>query len=142
MSELMPIDHVPDWEKRLQRQDAFWECAIIDRPVVCISLPKPKPVCPKPKTKTHRTIRDRWMDTEWMVESALASALNTDYFGDALPAAWPNLGPEVLSAVFGLEMEYSETTSWAIPNLTSWDDVDRIQFSEDNFYWKKLVEMT
>jgi len=142
MPELMPIDHVPDWEKRLQRQDAFWEGEIIDRPVVCISLPKPRPVYPEPKPKEYRTIRDRWMDTEQIAESALAAAVNTDYFGDALPNAAPNLGPEVLSAVFGLEMEYSETTSWAIPNLTSWDDVDQLQFSEDNFYWKKLVEIT
>ena len=40
---LMPIEHVPDWEKRLARQDAFWAGQIIDRPVVTFGLPKKQP---------------------------------------------------------------------------------------------------
>ena len=41
MQDIMPIAHIPDWEQRLARQDAFWECEILDRPVVLITLPKP-----------------------------------------------------------------------------------------------------
>ena len=142
MHDIMPIGHIPDWEQRLARQDAFWSCEILDRPVVIMTLPKSNPEYPWPKPRTYATLRDHWMDTEYVAERALASAMNTEYLGDALPSAWPNLGPEVFSAFFGCEMEYTETTSWAIPNLHDWVDVDQLRFSEDHFYWKKLLEMT
>ncbi|MHB9132002.1 MAG: hypothetical protein ACYDBB_13080 [Armatimonadota bacterium] len=138
---MMPIERIPDWEQRLARQDAFWQCEIIDRPVVCISLHQPNPDYPWPQ-KTYPTIRDRWMDTQHVVDCALAGVMNTEYLGDALPMTFPNLGPEIFSAFFGCELEYSDGTAWAIPNLDTWADVPKIKFSEDNFYWKKILEMT
>lgn len=138
----MPIEHIPDWERRLARQDAFWSCAIIDRPVVIMTLPKPAPECPWPKEKTYASMRERWFDTERVVDSALAAASNMDFLGDALPTAWPNLGPEVFSAFFGMEMEYTMDTSWGIPNLKDWAAADQLVLSKDNPYWKKLLEMT
>jgi len=139
---MMPIDTIPDWEARIARQDAFWQRQILDRPVVCIALPKTVPVRPQPAPKPWATVRDRWMDTDWIVESALAQTANTEYLGDALPIAWPNLGPELFSAFFGMEMEYTEDTSWGVPILEDWRDAGQLTFSEDNVYWKKLVEIT
>ena len=138
---MMPIDYIPDWQERLARQDAFWSQAIIDRPVVCIALPKAGPVYARP-TKRHASLRDRWMDTEHAVERALATVLNTEYMGDALPSAYPDLGPEVFSAFFGCELEFGEETSWSKPNLQDWADVDRIRFDKGNVYWRKILEMT
>jgi hypothetical protein len=138
----MPIEHLPDWEMRLARQDAFWQREIIDRPVVYISFLKPEPVCPMPEPRCYPTQRERWMDAEYLAQCALASVMNTAYLGDALPLAWPNLGPEVFSAFFGCELEYGETTSWSIPCLDDWSEVGKIAFSQENFYWKKLLEMT
>jgi len=140
--DLMPIDRVDDWDRRLARQDAFWDRAVIDRPVVTIVLPKPTPDHPPTEHRRWPCLRDRWMDTAYQVELALARALNNEYLGDALPRSHPNLGPEVFSAFFGCEMEYGERTSWSIPNLNDWGDVDRLQLSRDNVYWRKLVEMT
>ena len=142
MVDCMPIDHVPDWEMRLARQDAFWQCEIIDRPVVLMTLAKPNPDYPFPAEKSWASLRERWMDAQYVAEGALASAMNAEYLGDALPIACPNLGPEVFSAFFGTEMEYGESTSWSIPNLLDWADVDALRFSEDNVYWRKLLEIT
>lgn len=138
----MLIEHIPDWEQRLARQDAFWQCEVIDRPVVNIWLPKPNPDYPYPAEKSWPTLKDRWLDTEYLVAAKVAGVMNTDYLGDALPHVYPNLGPEVFSAFFGCEMEFSETTSWTIPILRDWAEVGKVRFSRDNFYWKKLVEMT
>ena len=139
---MMSIDHIPDWEQRIARQDAFWDCAVIDRPVVVMTLPKANPEYPWPKEKSYACIRDRWMDTERIVESALASARNTEFLGDALPTAWPNLGPELFSAFFGMEMDYTADSSWGIPNLKDWAQAGQLQLSRDNFYWRKLLEIT
>ncbi|HOZ48479.1 MAG TPA: hypothetical protein PLO37_19860 [Candidatus Hydrogenedentes bacterium] len=139
---LMPIEAVPDWPQRLARQDAFWHGAVIDRPVVVMTLPKPSASCTWPSPRDYATHRDRWMDTEGVVRHAVAFAQNTEFLGDALPMAWPNLGPEVFSAFFGMEMEYSAETSWGIPNLLDWADADALTLSKENGYWKKLLEMT
>ena len=138
----MPIDHIPDWEQRLARQDAFWSRQILDRPVVVITLPSPNPAYPTPKPREHASLRDRWMDTDYAVQKALAEVMNTEHLADALPNVWPNLGPEAFSAFMGCELEFGETTSWSIPNLQDWTQVDNIQLSEDSPYWLKMLEMT
>ena len=104
---MMPIESIEDWEQRVRRQDAFWDCAVLDLPVVVMTLPKEHVIHPWPGDKPYASIRDRWMDTDRIVQSALASAANTEFLGDALPTAWPNLGPELFSAFFGMEMEYT-----------------------------------
>jgi len=139
---IMPIDNIPDWEMRLKRQDAFWECEIIDRPVAHIVLPKPGSECKWPGPKSYSNPRERWMDTDYQTECALARVANTQYLGDALPCAWPNLGPEVFSAFFGSRLEYTDDTSWSVPLIKDWADIDKAEFSTDNFYWKKIAEMT
>jgi hypothetical protein len=137
----MPIDAIADWEARLERQDAFWDCAIIDRPVVNISFPK-EPHTPAPSAARFANHRERWLDVDFAVERALHQARTTEFLGDALPKTFPYVGPEVFAAFFGAEMEYGEATSWSIPNLEDWSDVDAVRFSTEQFYWRKVEELT
>lgn len=139
---MMPIDNIPDWEKRIARQDAFWDMQVIDRPVVQMAVAKPGHVAPERKPKFYSSIRERWMDTEAVAQNAVDAVSGTLYLGDALPCVFPNLGPEILSAFMGCELEYSEGTAWAIPNLEDWSLTDHIKFSEENTYWKKILELT
>ena len=139
---MMPIEHIEDWEMRIARQDAFLNCEIIDRPCVNIAHRKLNPDYPFPTPKQWASKRDRWMDTQYIAEEAIARVMNTKYLGDMLPQAYPNLGPEVFSAFFGCELEFSTDTSWSIPILEDWSQADNIQFSEDNYYWKKINEIT
>jgi hypothetical protein len=138
---MMPLENIEDWDKRLARIDAFWTCDIVDRPVVRIVVPKKTPDY-RYAPRQYASHRQRWFDPEHVAKSALAQYLNNDYFGDSVPFAWPNLGPEVFSAFFGQELEYGPETAWSLPFLKDWDDVERIQFSENNPYWKKAIELT
>lgn len=141
-TEVMELEGIDDLKKRLDRQDAFWDCAIIDRPVVTFSLPANNPDYPAPAGKTYATTRDRWMDAETIARWSVHHVRNTCFMGDAIPCASPNLGPEVFSAFFDMELEYGETTSWSTPNLKDWSEMDKVQFNENNFFWKKILEMT
>lgn len=141
-SDIMPIDAIPDWEKRLARQDAFWQGEIIDRPVVNMSCPREKKLAKPPPPKDWASTRERWFDVDYLADCTVARIKNTEYFGDALPHIFPNLGPELFSAFFGSSLEFSETTSWSIPILKDWADADTLQFSTDNEYWKQLEKMT
>ena len=137
---LMPIENIDDWEMRIARQDAFWYGEIIDRPVVNMVISRgPQEQAP---TKAHASLRERWFDAEFQAEQVLHNIQNTEYLGDCLPAMIPNLGPEVFSAFFGSEIEFGEATSWTIPMLEDWAEVEKVKFSTDNFYWRKILEMT
>lgn len=142
--DLMPIETIPDWEKRIARQDACWNCAIIDRPVVLGWLAKPQsddlPVYPpEKKWASHR---ERWLDIEYTVECAKVGVARTDFLGDALPSVTPNLGPSLFSAFYGAEMEFAPGTTWIIPNLHDWNKASELTWSTDNFYWKTLDKLT
>lgn len=138
----MPIEHIKDWEMRIARQDAFWSREIIDRPCVSAYVRAPNPDYPPPPAKTWPTERDRWMDAEYVAESSLHQVMNTLCLGDALPTAWPNLGPDVFPAFFGCELEYGTDTSWSVPIMQDWSQADRVAFSQENPYWRKIEEMT
>ena len=134
----------PDFEEVLNRYEAWWSCAVVDRALVSISFPLPKVNRRTLPRKEYATIRDRWMDAGYIGAAAEVNLRNRAHLADSLPVAWPNLGPEVFSAFYGCEMEYRETTAWSKPNLTDWskESVDRIQLDTDSFYFQKLLEIT
>jgi hypothetical protein len=140
MTEIMPIAAIDDWDRRIERQDAFWHCQILDRPVILMQGRKAKTV-PWP-VKKHASSRERWFDAEFIAEQTAVSVRNSVYFGDALPQKMPNLGPEVFNAFLGMELDFGDSTSWSIPNLHDWDDIDRIAFDPENLYWRKMCEIT
>ena len=134
------IDNIPDYEIRIKRQDYFFDNEIIDRPVVLIPVYKPYESKYK---KDYKLLRDKWLDFDFVSDCIIEQVENTEYYGDALPNIFPNLGPEILSAFCGCELEFGETTSWSIPIIDDWErDIDKIAFSEDNFYFKKINEFT
>jgi len=134
----------PDFEDVLKRYEAWWDCVIVDRPLVSITFPKPKADGWTLPGKNHTSIRDRWMDTEYMVKTAEVGLRNTVHFADSLPVAWPNLGPEVFSAFYGCKMEYGEHTAWSKPILADWSEESfgKLRLDTNNFYFRKIMEMT
>ncbi|MCA9417340.1 MAG: trimethylamine corrinoid protein 2, partial [Candidatus Omnitrophica bacterium] len=107
-----------------------------------MTLPKSPPNPHPPKSKQFKDLRERWLDSEFQAEWHFAQVSNTEYLGDALPMAWPNLGPDLFSAFLGCELEFGEETSWSTPILEDWKQASELNFSPDNLYWRKLLEMT
>jgi len=134
----------PDFEEVLNRYEAWWDCDIVDRPLISMAFSVPQPEYKTVPQKEHATIRDRWMDTEHIVSQAEVRLRNTVHFADSLPVTYPNLGPEVFSAFYGCEMEYGESTAWSKPILTDLSDesVDKLHLDRNSFYFRKLIEMT
>ncbi len=134
----------PDFDAVLNRYEAWWDCAVLDRPLVSMTFPVPQADRKLVPQKKHATLRERWMDSEYLAAKAYASLRNTVHFADSLPVAWPNLGPEIFSAFYGCEIEYGETTAWSKPVLADWSDdsVDRLRLDRNSFYFRKLMEMT
>ncbi len=133
----------PDYEKTLARIDAFWERELIDRPVVMFGLLKPpEERVPWPESH-HATAEERWTDAQYHADLALAAAQNHEFLGDTLPVTFPNLGPEIFSALYGSPIHFGDYgTSWTDPILHDWSAADQIQLDWNSPWLAKLHEMT
>lgn len=133
----------PDFDQVLARYEAWWACEIVDRPLVSITFPKPLAEHVPVPEKQHATLCERWMDTTFVVERAVTTLSNRVAYADALPVAWPNLGPEVFSAFYGCPLVFGETTSWSEPILEDWapESVAALQLDRDNVYFQKILEL-
>jgi len=134
----------PDFEEVLDRYEAWWDCRILDRPLVSIHFGKDEDRRVPAPRKDHATVRDRWMDTEYVVECKIAHFTNTVFYADALPTTIPNLGPEVFSAFYGCPLHFGDSTSWSEPVLNSWEpgEVEKLRLDTESFYFRKILEMT
>ena len=133
----------PDYEQSKARMDAFWACALIDRPVVQFYLSKPVDECVPLPASNHNTSAEWWLDAEYQAELALAQLQNQEFLGDSMPVAFPNLGPEVFSAFYGCPLVFGDYgTSWSEPILLDWNQADTLCLDWESPYLKKLHEMT
>lgn len=139
----MNFEFQPNYEQIRQRIEAFWNRDFLDRPVVMLKAMKPfEQQIPEPVSH-HSDTEARWMDAQYQADLALAHLANTIFLGDALPIAYPNLGPEVFSGFYGCKLHFSDFgTSWSDPCLEDWTRVDELRLDWDSVYMKKLVEMT
>ena len=133
----------PDYEESKRRIDAFWECELVDRPVVQFVLSKPPEKHTLVPVSGHATPADRWLDAEYQAELALATLSNREFLGDTLPVAYPNLGPEVFAASYGCPIHFGDYgTSWTEPILGDWDEMESVRLDWESPYLKKLHDMT
>lgn len=133
----------PDFGKTVERFEAWWFGEVIDRPPVTLYVTPSRPY--QGPVKEHRSLRERWMDVEYVVESAIAHLERHDFVGDSFPVYWPNLGPEITATLFGCELEFSEGTSWSKPVVHQPEDWYRILEMPPNFdnvYWQTIERMT
>lgn len=124
------------------RFEAWWQGGRLDRPPVSLWV-EHKHSLRAPRSN-HATLRDRWLDVEFQVESALAHLETSPCLGDSVPAWTPNVGPDLTSTLFGAELIFGETTSWCQHTLH--DTADWERFIEtppdfDNVYWKTIDAM-
>lgn len=137
----MSFNLKPDYYQSLKRYEAFWEREVIDRPPVSILLPVEKPTeVPK---KQYKNQQERWLDIDFRAGTTAISLKNYEYYADALPIAWPNMGPGILSAWCGCDYCFGEDTAWSEPCIREWNsDAPKASFSEEHPLFKTTVEYT
>ena len=91
----------PDYEAAQSRINAFWARAETDRPIVQFSYRKPHGQIKPFASKTHATRTDWWLDVEYRADELAHQMESTVWCAESMPVAWPNLGPEILTAMCG-----------------------------------------
>jgi hypothetical protein len=137
----------PDFEEVRKRFEAWWECEIIDRPLTSIEYPRVKGTSDAEAflraSKEKMSMAER-SDPERFALRQLEWVGRNVYYGDALPVDYASLGPETIAAFYGCPVEYEGHIVWSEPILPSLDaaDTDKIRFDENNFYFRRVMEMT
>ena len=137
----MELRYKGDFDKVLERFEAWWHCRIIDRPLVTVPAARAGPARRLPE-KTHASLRQQRMDVEYAVDRFEASLEGQQFLADSLPRFLPNLGPELTATLFGCELVFSESTSWSKPIAGSCREILDMQLDFENEYWTAIRELT
>ncbi len=113
------LSKINNFDKIKQRYDALWECEMVDRPPVRITLPNKKQK--NLDQRKYKNLKAKWMDIEYRAQNQLLNIENTIYFADAVPIVSPNMGPEIFSAWCGCGYEFGENTTWSMPCIMDWE---------------------
>jgi len=124
------------FELSMKRYDAFFKGEVYDRPPVCFFFGKENKNAVKPENKTYANQKDRWMDVEQRAKQANYLVDCTEFYSDAMPTYFPNLGPEIFSAICGCDYYFGPETTWSVPNIIDWEtDADKAVMSRSNEYF-------
>jgi len=134
----------PNYQQTRDRIEAFWKREVLDRPLTMFTIARPLEEQIALPPSHHVSPSERWLDAAYQAESALARLSNIDFtIGDALPIAYPNLGPEIFSAFYGCPVHFGDWgTSWTDPILDDWADADQLTLDWNHPYLLRLDEMT
>jgi len=133
----------PDFDQCMKRIYAWYNHEIIDRAPIRFSAHNSDfSGGHEMKGRTWKSLRDRWWDTEYQLDLFEQELKLAVFNAETFPVFWPNLGPEVYTAFYGVELEYKEVTSYSISNLKDWSQLDGIKLDPKNSYFKKIEEMT
>lgn len=136
----LELERKPDFLRAMERIYAWYKGAIIDRvPVRFIAHNSYRER--EDDGSRWPTLKHRWFDAEYVVESFAAEVELRSWLGETFPVYYPNLGPNVYAAYYGSPLEFEEDTSWAGPIIRDWDDIPRLRLQE-NEYYRKIAELT
>ena len=124
------------------RFEAWWQGGRLDRPPVSLAVEHKNSL--RTPRSNHANLRDRWLDVEFQVESAIARLEASPCLGDSVPSWTPNVGPDLTSTLFGAELVFGESTSWCQHTLHETADWERFIATPpnfDNLYWKTIDDM-
>jgi len=130
-----------DFDKVKEKWQEYWARENHDRPLVCAIAPKNNADWTNRPAAPEKLI-DRWMDVEYIIRSNRYNFERSAFYGEAFPTFYCNLGPDILGAICGCEIEFGEDTSWAVHNVDDLETLPDIRFDENNKWWKKIHEMT
>ena len=127
------MQYKPNWPEAQERLTALWNHKFIERPCIAVTAPngikRPWPKLKKPE--------DRWLDPEYIVQSALATFATTYYGGEAIPSAL-NMA-HWASNTYGAIPHFPAETIWFEPIKVDWDHPPTFELNWDDPYFHKCM---
>ena len=136
------LDNMPGFMKSMERIEAWLEGEVIDRAPIRFSQHN-SDFAAKEYGKSWPSLKDRWMDTEFIVNDYVNRLGNKPLLAETFPVYFPNLGPNWYAGCFGAKLEFGEVTSWAQEIIDDYDEwLSKVKFDWECELFKKMVELT
>jgi len=131
-----PLAFCPGFPEIAARYEAWWQTALIDRPLFLAS----RTVDPARPFSKHFDLLiadgDRWF------EESLADLENTHFCGDALPNIRVDFGPVILGGLLGAKTEFGAGTTWTHAFIDdAWSNAPDWTIDEEGPFWKTLLRL-
>ncbi len=149
------------WNNCKKRYIEFWHRENHERPLVWVTSPKNgidiSKIVPHQLTQNNLlwlsgpyffsefnlripyTIEERWLDIEYIIKRARENFSCTFFGGESFPLLFPDLGPDIMGAILGCELQLGNNTTWCKPIITNWRDFN---ISPDRKWWDIIESMT
>jgi len=137
----LELDSKPDFQRCMERIEAWFNHQVIDRPPVRFTRHNAEfESLDGAWRSAWKGQKDRWFDVDYQLEKFLTQVQNKYYHGETFPVFWPNLGPNVFAGLYGCPLEFAEVTSWGQPILADYDTPLSLNWRSE--YLLKLIELT
>ncbi len=130
-----------NWVQTQAKFTEFWALENHDRPL--IELWGINENYKQKKFTPPKTIKDRWLDAEYTEKTQRDQMQSRYYAFEAFPTFMVNLGPDILGAILGDDIEFAEETSYS-KHLMQGEDYASYDFTlnKNNYWYKTLMDMT
>lgn len=149
----MDLSTKEDCQQAVQRINAWWNHAVIDRPVVQVTAPKAgnsfqewSKIFAAP-TDSPENMRDWFTDVDKVSERNEKFVYSTYWGGEAIPYVLPVsvYMVAITAAYLGCPYKFAPGSGsvWAEPVIEDWDRLPDLEFDPDNEWWqisKKLLD--
>ena len=141
------MEYKEDTDEAKERMSAWWDYEIIDRPVLSYYYPKKRG-----KLGTYLdTVGENWTlarindDIDNAIDGYEKRAEETYFGGESIPQYFPNYGPGIMAAVFGVTPLFKSNTVWfSLPikpeNII--DHLESIKLNQNNEWYSRLLRIT
>lgn len=129
----------PDLNEAKRRWDAFWAGELVDRPCV-------RAIAARAGVEQTPHPRGVHLDTSDFDELILQFdrwAAGKYFAGEAIPAFFPNFGPDQFAAFFGADLKFSwdsPETTWVEPFVEDWSRVGNLEHPVGDV-WDRLLQL-
>jgi len=141
------MEYKEDIAEAKERMNAWWDHEIIDRPVLSYYYPKKRG-----KVGAYLdivgedwTLAKNYEDIDNALNGFEKRAEETYFGGESIPFYFPNYGPGIMAAVFGVKPQFKTGTVWFRRSIKPEDIIkhlESIKLNQNNVWYSRLLKIT
>ncbi len=141
------MDLKEDIKEAKERMAAWWNHELIDRPVISYYFPKRSGSIGGYLDALGQdwSLAQNFDDLELFVNGFEKRAIKTYYGGESIPSLFPNYGPGIVAAVFGVIPQFKSETMWFSRPTKPEDIIQLLENTElnmNNEWYARLLRIT
>ena len=141
------MEYKGDIDEAKERMNAWWDHEIIDRPVLSYYYPKRRGKLGVflDTVGEDWTLAKNYEDIDDALDGYEKRAGETYFGGESFPFYFPNYGPGIMAAVFGVKPQFKTGTVW-FSRPTKPEDIiehlESIKLNQNNEWYSRLLRIT